>query len=202
MPAQRPINAVDTAKQTARADARTSSPRSRALTIGAVLFGCGLALLVIIFAGRAVVGVLLFDDQDTARAASQESVGEAAPEEPSSAVADAEGSIPFASRIYLIGTDETGAPALCYRIPDAEGDPLPRFSISGDPVGFALYAGRFYVVSNRNGAYTIQVFVPGDGSMPADYAQGEGSVTHLALENATLVLTLSDHSTETLDLLA
>ena len=202
MPTQRPISAVDTAKQAARAEARASSPRQRALTIGAVVFGCALALLVIIVLGRAVVGALLFDDHAAATAASHESANEASLEEPSSAVADVDGSIPFASRIYLIGTDETGTPALCYRIQDAEGDPLPSFTITGEPVGFALYAGRFYVVSNQDGGYTVQVFVPGDGSMPADYAQGEGSVTHLALEGAALVLTLSDHSTERLDLLA
>ena len=93
-----------------------------------------------------------------------------------------------------------GQPALCYQA-DGSATPLASFTIVGDPVGLALYGGRFYTVANTDDGYLVQVFVPGDGSLPADYASGAGAVEAIALDGGRLQLTFSDGTATGIDLL-
>lgn len=209
-----PINAADAAKRAAHAprtqqtsyrQAAAGTNRERAEELGrrqhgsshrvaliGSLIGVALAVLVIFVVGSAVMNVLLYDDTAAdAPVAAQDGNANAdtTATTPVDQAVDASGTIDFLGSTYGIEPNDDGTYAFASRTDGSSDAFLPAFTIAGDPVGFALCEGTFYVVSNANGSYAVQSFVPGDGSLAATYREGTGTIAHIALEGTTLQLT-------------
>lgn len=216
---QAPINAAAAAHGAARAKAGeadrfrrdaagravASAPASeqrgrRAVVAVSVIAGVVLAVLLLVVAGNAVVGALLQDGADTdAVETAGQAPADAAPTATVALVSDG-GSIELDAQTYSIISTGDGAYAFACQYRDSSDEPLALFDVTGDPVGFALYQGTFYLVTNADGSYSVQSYVPADGSVPADYQQGEGTVTDLALDGSQLKLTEDTGDTVTIDL--
>ena len=193
---QAPINAVDAARQAARSGADHSGRFRRVATIVSMLVGCGLALLVIVVAWRGVVGALLSDES-----AEEQAMQAADASDPETGVvryADG-GSLSYSGYSYSI-TKTDGGYAFAVQSEPGEGEPAVVFALSGKPLGFVLCDGIFYVVSNGDGRFFIQSFMPGDGSLPSDYYEGDGTMVDIGLEDTELQLTEENGRTYTLEL--
>lgn len=221
-----PINAAQAAHRAARADVRdlerlrreaagnaasgatgashvrlrrgteASSRSRRALMALGLCIGCGLAALVLFFGGRAVMSALLQDDAPAASKSAQ--ADSAAVQE---GVARFSENDMLASGGYVFSIDKDGkAYAFAFSYEGSDADPSPLFSVTGDPVGFALYEGVFYVVSNADDAWCVQSFVFGDGSLPSDFYSEEGNAEDLALEGSSLVVTTGEGQEQTVEL--
>lgn len=218
--ARRPINAAEAAKRAARAPrgeggalrqaaAGTNRERSeqlgrrredsshRGAIVGAFI-GIALAIVVLVVAGRAVLGVLLYDDRAAGASMAADADASAATE-PTAVAVDADGSITFLGSTYSIATADDGTYLMTYQT-SASANAVTAFTITGEPVGFALYEGTFYVVSNTEGSYHIQTFVPGDGSLAVDFRDGSGTITSIALDGSELQLTDDTDKVYTLEL--
>lgn len=223
---QAPINAAQAAHRAARADVRdlerlrreaagnaasgatgashvrlrrgteASSRSRRALMALGLCIGCGLAALVLFFGGRAVMSALLQDDAPAASKSAQ--ADSAAVQE---GVARFSENDTLASGGYVFSIVKDGkAYAFAFSYEGSDADPSPLFSVAGDPVGFALYEGVFYVVSNADDAWCVQSFVFGDGSLPSDFYSEEGNAEDLALEGSSLVVTTGEGQEQTVEL--
>lgn len=212
---QAPINAADAAHRAARAGAREldrlrrdaaghavraphgERPRANRMIVAAsVLAGIALAALVLYGLGSAVVGALLADGPDAASSTAE--TDDPNRSEGVARVAENE-SMQANGYVYSIVREGDGY-VFGYQYPGSDADPFALFEIPGDPVGFALYQGVFYVLSNADGAYCVQSYVHSDGSVPGDYYHGEGTMTDLELDGAQLVLTDDAGRTYTLEL--
>lgn len=181
----------------ARRGAEASSRSRRALMALGLCIGCGLAALVLFFGGRAVVNALLQDDAPAASKSAQADSTSAVQE----GVARFSDNETLASGGYVYSIVKDGkAYAFAFSYEGSNADPSPLFSITGDPVGFALYEGVFYVVSNTDDAWCIQSFVFGDGSLPSDFYSEEGHVEDLALTGSALVVTTAGGQEKTVEL--
>lgn len=219
---QAPINAAEAAHRAARATnheenaraRRAASGSSRAVRDGgahtnkavvavSVLVGVALAALLVYIIGSAVLGVFLHDDrQDTADDTMiEQPLDGQQPEEQQTVVLLADGgSITYLGSSFTIFTAEDGSYQFGSQLANSELAPVALFALPGDPVGFALYKSTFYIVCNTDTGYTVQSYVPGDGSIPADYHTGEETITEIALDGSDLVLTEEGGKTYTLDL--
>ena len=193
---QAPINAVDAARQAARSDADHSERFRRVAIIVSMLVGCGLALLVIVVAWRGVVGALLSDGSDEEQA--MQAADASNPETGVVRYADG-GSLFYSGYSYSI-TKTDGDYAFTVQSEPGEGEPAVVFTLSGKPLGFVLCDGIFYVVSNRDGRFFVQSLMPGDGSLPSDYYEGEGTMVDIGLEGTELQLTEENGRAYTLEL--
>lgn len=186
-------------------DARAASAGGRtnhAAVVASAIAGVALAAALIFFVGDALMNVLLFDDAERVPASRQAAIeGGAAVESPSQACVDADGAIDYMGNTHTVQKLDDGAWHFCYQTAGDDGaEALSYFTITGDPVGFALYQGVFFVVSNADGSWHIQSFVPGDGSAAADYRSDTGTVESIALDGSELELTEAGGRTYTLDL--
>lgn len=203
---QAPINAASAAHQAARAragevdhlrraaaghevhgHAATTGTPNRAVVGVSVLVGVVLAVLLLVVAGSAVMRVLMHDDraQDTAVTAND---GASTTPEDVVALASDNATIELNGMVYRFVITDDGA-SFASQYADDTGDPRTLFAVTGDPVGFAIHLGTFYVVSNADGSFYVQTYVPGDGSLPADYQQGDGTITEMIIKDGKLVLT-------------
>ncbi len=210
-----PINAAEAAHRAARADGREldrlrhdaagqavqTAPQMRSRTNRLVvmvpaLIGILCAALLICVVGSAVAGALLADDTEAIAAADEADSGG----QSGSVVRVADGeTIEANGYTYSIIQQDDGY-AFGYQYADSDAESLALFEITGDPVGFALYQGVFYLLSNADGVFYVQSYVHSDGSAAVDYYHAEGTMTDLALDEDQLVLTDTEGRTYTLAL--
>lgn len=214
--AQAPINAADAAHRAARAEGRdverlrrdasgrparpthqTHARTRRLVAVLAAVAGIACAVLVIYVAGGAVVEALLADDADAV--AADEVAGEEQTESVAR-VADGETIEAYGYTYSIIQQD--GGSVFAYQYTDSDAAPLALFTVTGDPVGFVLYQGVFFVLSNADGRYYVQSYVHSDGSAAVDYYQGAGTMSDLSIDGSQLELTNTEGRTYTLSLAA
>ena len=195
--AQAPINAVDAARRAARSDAGQAERfrreaaghavaakaslevgrSGRALVVVSVLVGIALAVALLVVVGSAVVGALLQDEQPRTEVAASVFV-----------LAADGGTIELDGSAYSLVSSGDGYSFASQRVGSTD-EPMALFEVTGEPVGFAIHRGTFYVVSNADGSCYVQSFVPSDGSIPADYYSGTGTISTIDIKNAQLILT-------------
>lgn len=205
--AQAPINAVDAAHRAARSDAgqaerfrreaaghavaAKASPGAgrsgRALVVVSVLVGIALAVALLVVVGSAVVGALLQDEQPRTEVAANDSAASTTPEDVFVLAADG-GTIELDGSAYSLVSSGDGYSFASQRVGSTD-EPMALFEVTGEPVGFAIHRGTFYVVSNADSSCYVQSFVPSDGSIPADYYSGTGTISTIDIKNAQLILT-------------
>ena len=205
--AQAPINAVDAAHRAARSDAgqaerfrreaaghavaAKASPEAgrsgRALVVVSVLVGIALAVALLVVVGSAVVGALLQDEQPRTEVAANDSAASTTPEDVFVLATDG-GTIELDGSAYSLVSSGDGYSFASQRVGSTD-EPMALFEVTGEPVGFAIHRGTFYVVSNADGSCYVQSFVPSDGSIPADYYSGAGTISTIDIKNAQLILT-------------
>lgn len=148
--------------------------------------GIALAVLLLVVAGNAVVRALLHDDRVPADAVLGAGAAQATPDDVVALASD-DATIEVDDMVYsLVASDEGYVLARQYA---GSGDePSALFEITGEPVGFTIHRGTFYVVSQAGGSFYIQAYVPADGSVPTDYREGEGTIVGMEISNGALVL--------------
>ena len=171
---------------------------NRAVTGAAVAIGALLAVLAVFVLGNALVGTLLSDSGRepviSAQASAENQAATVDPADPGAAA------IVYGSRRYAVAAAQDGSYVLTRGDAVAGGDVLTLFTLAGSPAGIACYDGTLYAVSNLDGGYAVQAFVEGDGSIPTTIAEGDGTVTGVALDGEQLELTIDTGQIGTIDL--
>lgn len=152
-----------------------------------VLVGIALAVALLVVVGSAVVGALLQDEQPRTEVAPNDSAASTTPEDVFVLAADG-GTIELDGSAYSLVSSGDGYSFASQRVGSTD-EPMALFEVTGEPVGFAIHRGTFYVVSNADGSCYVQSFVPSDGSIPADYYSGAGTISTIDIKNAQLILT-------------
>lgn len=172
----------------------------RAPAVVGAAIGVLMACALIWFVGGTALRAFMYDGpaggdaEDAALAERREDDG--AP-----AATDAAGELEVMGSTYRILPTEGGW-SLTYQLSGSDAEPLPLFAVTGEPVGMATFEHFIYVVSNRDGRFHIQSFLPGDGSVPIDLRDEEGTATGVALDGSVLRIAREGDADYTLDLSA
>ena len=205
--AHRAARTVDTRERTRQRQAAAGVGRARAETLGrskssghagaiaGTVIGIALACALIWFVGGAVLRAFMADESVVDEVTATDQAGTTA-----SATADASGTLDVLGFTYSFEETPEGDYALARQNIGSSADPLTVFLVTGEPVGMATYNGVIYVVSNLNGSFYLQSFIPGDGSLPSEPTQEEGTVTGIELVGSELRLTEEGGRIYTLEL--
>lgn len=208
--AQQPVNALDAAKRAAHAapeerdrlrvaaagrrraasrDARSRSPRVLSLT--AALMGIALAAVVVYLLAGALTGVAHHRDGAAA------SEAELAVSRPSDGAVKK--SLEYGGYVYRLSTTADGCVLQRYA-QDAEDAANDLCKMNGAPVGVIEHAGAVYAISTTDASYCVTSLALGDGCVPVEFAQGDGSVRAAELADGTLKLEFGDGATKSIEL--
>lgn len=205
--AHRAARTVDTKERTRQRQAAAGVGRARAEELGraksnghaaaiaGAVIGIALACALIWFVGGAVLRVFMADGPVADEVAAADRADTTA-----SATADASGTLDVIGFTYSFELTPEGDYALARQNIGSSADPLTVFLVTGEPVGMATYNGVIYVVSNLDGSFYLQSFIPGDGSVPSEPTQEEGTVTGIELQDSELRLTEEGGRIYTLEL--
>ena len=205
--AHRAARTVDTRERTRQRQAAAGVGRARAEklgraksgghagTIAGAVIGIALACALIWFVGGAVLRAFMADEPVVDEIAATDQTATTA-----SATADASGTLDVIGFTYSFEETPEGDYALARQNIGSSADPLTVFLVTGEPVGMATYNGVIYVVSNLDGSFYLQSFIPGDGSLPSEPTQEEGTVTGIELVGSELRLTEEGGRIYTLEL--
>lgn len=188
--------AAGVSRERAQALGKTG-PRSHAPVIAGAIVGIALACLLIWFVGGAALRAFM-DDGTTDEVIVADFENADAKEAPKAV--DADGTLEVMGFNYTFAPADGGTYTLARQLTDSTADPVPLFTVTGTPAGMATYGGFIYVMSNGEGSYYIQSYLPGDGSLPSDLADGEGTIVNVALEGSQLQLTEEGGRVYTLEL--
>lgn len=219
---RRPLNATTAAHRAARTatdsertryrQAAAGVSRERAAQLGArprrshapaiigAVIGIALACLLVWWIGSAALAVFMDDGTGETVTATDAGTGTEAPAEDTARAVDATGTLDVGDFTYSLVDAGDGTYTLSRQNIGSDAAPNPRFTVTGTPVGMAVYNHYLYVVSNRDGRFYIQSYLPGDGSTPYDLREGEGTVTAVSLSDSALELAEEGGRTYTLDL--
>ena len=207
--AQRPVNALDAAKRAAHAapeerdrlraaaagtrraascDARPRSPRVLSLT--AALIGIALAVVVVYLLAGALTGVAHHRDGAAA------SEAELAMGRPSDGIVGK--SLEYGGYVYRLSTTADGCVLQRYA-QGAEDAANDLCKMNGTPVGIVEHAGAVYAISTTDTSYCVTSLALGDGCVPVEFAQGDGSVQAAKLADGTLKLEFGDGATKSIE---
>lgn len=208
--AQQPVNALDAAKRAAHAapeerdrlrvaaagrrraasrDARSRSPRVLSLT--AALMGIALAAVVVYLLAGALTGVAHHRDGAAA------SEAELAVSRPSDGAVKK--SLEYGGYVYRLSTTADGCVLQRYA-QGAEDAANDLCKMNGAPVGVIEHAGAVYAISTTDASYCVTSLALGDGCVPVEFAQGDGSVRAAELADGTLKLEFGDGVTKSIEL--
>lgn len=205
--AHRAARTVDTRERTRQRQAAAGVGRARAEELGraksnghagaiaGAVIGIALACALIWFVGGAVLRAFMADGPVADEVAAADRADTTA-----SATADASGTLDVIGFTYSFELTPEGDYALARQNIGSSADPLTVFLVTGEPVGMATYNGVIYVVSNLDGSFYLQSFIPGDGSVPSEPTQEEGTVTGIELQDSELRLTEEGGRIYTLEL--
>lgn len=208
--AQQPVNALDAAKRAAHAapeerdrlrvaaagtrhaasrDARSRSPRVLSLT--AALIGIALAAVVVYLLAGALTGVAHHRDGAAA------SEAELAVSRPSDGAVKK--NLEYGGYVYRLSTAAGGCVLQRYT-QGAEDAANDLCKMDGTPVGVIEHAGAVYAISTTDTSYCVTSLALGDGCVPVEFAQGDGSVRAAELADGTLKLEFGDGATKSIEL--
>lgn len=205
--AHRAARTVDTKERTRQRQAAAGVGRARAEELGrakssghagaiaGAAIGIALACALIWFVGGAVLRAFMADGPVADEVTAADRADTTA-----SATADASGTLDVIGFTYSFELTPEGDYALARQNIGSSSDPLTVFLVTGEPVGMATYNGVIYVVSNLDGSFYLQSFIPGDGSVPSEPTQEEGTVTGIELQDSELRLTEEGGRIYTLEL--
>lgn len=104
-------------------------------------------------------------------------------------------SITYNDDVYTLTTQDDGSYALSVQTQDSDQQ-RAIFTLDGTPVQLVLYNGAFIIPENLDGSWDIIAYTVADGSVPAQVTgtngnpiTGEGSITSVQLDGATLRIT-------------
>lgn len=208
--ARRPVNALDAAKRAARAKPaererlraaaagrRRATPHdvvahsSRALSFASALVGIALAVVVVYLFGSALAGVVHHRDGAAA--------GEAELAVARSSGGAAKKGIEYGGFVYRLSTKGDGC-VLRRCAQGSESESSDLCEMDGSPVGVVEYSGAVYAISTTDAGYRVTSLALGDGCVPVEFAQGEGSVRKAELSDGVLKLELRDGTMKTIKL--
>lgn len=205
--AHRAARTVDTRERTRQRQAAAGVGHARAEELGhakssghagaiaGAAIGIALACALIWFVGGAVLRAFMADGSVADEVAAADRADTTA-----SATADASGTLDVIGFTYSFELTPEGDYALARQNIGSSADPLTVFLVTGEPVGMATYNGVIYVVSNLDDGFYLQSFIPGDGSVPSEPTQEEGTVTGIELQDSELRLTEEGGRIYTLEL--
>lgn len=210
--AHRAARTVDTKERTRQRQAAAGVGRARAEELGhakssghaaaiaGAVIGIALACALIWFVGGAVLRAFMAEPTADEIVAADEAAAADEADTTASATTDASGTLDVIGFTYSFELTPEGDYALARQNIGSSADPLTVFLVTGKPVGMATYNGVIYVVSNLDGSFYLQSFIPGDGSAPSEPTQEEGTVTGIELQDSELRLTEEGGRIYTLEL--